>query len=181
MGSSGGSSGKTMDVVNDVAADILHKLPKNYDLEAASLKYPVVYAESMNTVLVQELERFNKYSSFLYVSFPLSIFSFFSLFANLFFLSNFPLLFFIFICSLSSVSYFHVWKFLNSVIPHSRFISSQIWGILLNCRIWFVWVGHAQDLRKFWNNSDFISIAFFISYEYLWNLLADCWIWFERV
>lgn len=32
----------------------------NYDLEEAGKKYPVTFEESMNTVLTQEMERFNR-------------------------------------------------------------------------------------------------------------------------
>ncbi|XP_061474275.1 dynein axonemal heavy chain 12 [Rhineura floridana] len=55
----GGSSGGGDSALYEIADDILNKLPSDYDIEAALLKYPVRYEESMNTVLVQEMERFN--------------------------------------------------------------------------------------------------------------------------
>ena len=60
-GGGGGSGGKSKDeTINDVATDILSKLHADYDLEKISAKYPVDWAESMNTVLTQELERYNR-------------------------------------------------------------------------------------------------------------------------
>jgi dynein heavy chain len=47
------------DQIAAVANDIFQKLPPNFDMEYAQLKYPVRWEESMNTVLCQELIRFN--------------------------------------------------------------------------------------------------------------------------
>ncbi|XP_053383461.1 dynein axonemal heavy chain 3-like [Mercenaria mercenaria] len=56
-----GKGGKSAgDVIQDLSADILGKMPPNFDLEMVIKKYPVVYDESMNTVLRQELIRFNR-------------------------------------------------------------------------------------------------------------------------
>uniref|UniRef100_A0A8C3YTD1 Dynein axonemal heavy chain 12 n=1 Tax=Catagonus wagneri TaxID=51154 RepID=A0A8C3YTD1_9CETA len=54
-----GSSGSADQILLQITKDILKKLPNDFDIESALLKYPVRYEESMNTVLVQEMERFN--------------------------------------------------------------------------------------------------------------------------
>jgi dynein heavy chain len=56
-----GAAGKSQDQVLDEACkDILSKLPKQFDIEYAQKRHPITYEESMNTVLLQELLRFNR-------------------------------------------------------------------------------------------------------------------------
>ncbi|XP_069503771.1 dynein axonemal heavy chain 3 [Ambystoma mexicanum] len=55
-----GAGKSPQEVVQDLAGDVLSKLPKDFNLEMVMEKYPVVYEESMNTVLRQELIRFNR-------------------------------------------------------------------------------------------------------------------------
>jgi len=57
--SSGGGTSKE-DTLKEVAAQISDALPPLFDLEVANYKYPVEYYESMNSVLCQELVRYNR-------------------------------------------------------------------------------------------------------------------------
>lgn len=61
--SGGGGGGNTREkLIETVALDINAKIQKHgqYDIEGVSMLYPVVYEESMNTVLLQECIRYNK-------------------------------------------------------------------------------------------------------------------------
>ncbi|NXA07095.1 DYH3 protein, partial [Sapayoa aenigma] len=56
----GGGGKSPQEIVEDLAQDILSKLPSSFDMEEVMKAYPVLYEESMNTVLRQELIRFNR-------------------------------------------------------------------------------------------------------------------------
>jgi len=63
-GGGGDSGGKSFDdLVEEVADEILAKLPPDFDLEVAGNKYPTDPMESMNTTLNQELTRYIKLTS----------------------------------------------------------------------------------------------------------------------
>eukprot|EP00878_Enallax_costatus_P034490 GHUV01038246.1.p1 GENE.GHUV01038246.1~~GHUV01038246.1.p1 ORF type:complete len:641 (+),score=181.99 GHUV01038246.1:662-2584(+) len=62
-GSSGGAAAEAAAVEARVAAvvnECLQKLPEPFDLEAVGAKFPVTYGQSLNTMLVQEMARYNK-------------------------------------------------------------------------------------------------------------------------
>ena len=55
-----GGEGDMDTMVSKLAADIVSKMPEQFDMVVVSEKYPVLYMNSMNTVLRQELIRFNR-------------------------------------------------------------------------------------------------------------------------
>ncbi|TNN88164.1 Dynein heavy chain 3, axonemal [Liparis tanakae] len=64
----GGGAKSPQEVVDELAEDILSKLPADFDLQIVLDKYPVTYEESMNTVLRQEIIRFNRLTHVVRVS-----------------------------------------------------------------------------------------------------------------
>ncbi|CAK9112546.1 Dynein axonemal heavy chain 1 (Axonemal beta dynein heavy chain 1) (Ciliary dynein heavy chain 1) (Heat shock regulated protein 1) (HSRF-1) (hDHC7) [Durusdinium trenchii] len=60
VGQASGSGGTSPEeTVGEAATDILRRMPEQFDLVEVQKRYPTMYEESMNTVLVQELTRFN--------------------------------------------------------------------------------------------------------------------------
>uniref|UniRef100_A0A7N6BTR8 Dynein axonemal heavy chain 7 n=1 Tax=Anabas testudineus TaxID=64144 RepID=A0A7N6BTR8_ANATE len=64
----GGGAKSPQEVVDELAEDILSKLPTDFDIQMVNEKYPVMYEESMNTVLRQEVIRFNRLTHVVRVS-----------------------------------------------------------------------------------------------------------------
>lgn len=57
----GGGAGKSREEqLYDTAQSMLAKIPKPFDADAVLKKYPTDYKESMSTVLVQEVVRYNR-------------------------------------------------------------------------------------------------------------------------
>uniref|UniRef100_K3W7Q8 Uncharacterized protein n=1 Tax=Globisporangium ultimum (strain ATCC 200006 / CBS 805.95 / DAOM BR144) TaxID=431595 RepID=K3W7Q8_GLOUD len=57
---SAGAGKSREEIIADAVKSIEVRLPAPFDLEHVQAAYPVSYSESMNTVLAQEVERFNK-------------------------------------------------------------------------------------------------------------------------
>lgn len=54
-----GDATKQDEILLNMKRDMYERIPDLFDIEEAQKRYPIVYMESMNTVLVQELERYN--------------------------------------------------------------------------------------------------------------------------
>ena len=68
--SSGGSGKSREEIISEQAAAIEERLPELFDIEKISMAYPVTYDESMNTVLVQEIQRYNALLSVMKTTLP---------------------------------------------------------------------------------------------------------------
>jgi len=55
----GGGGASADDTVGAIAADVMSRMPKEWNMDKIMAKYPTLYEESMNTVLAQEIQRFN--------------------------------------------------------------------------------------------------------------------------
>ncbi|KOC62554.1 Dynein heavy chain 7, axonemal [Habropoda laboriosa] len=54
-----GSTSKQDEILLNMKKDIYDRMPDLFDIEEAQKRYPVMYMESMNTVLIQEMDRYN--------------------------------------------------------------------------------------------------------------------------
>lgn len=66
--STGSRDEQTTDPVLVICSEIMKKLPEPFDVEATAEKFPILYMNSMNTVLRQELTRFNRLLNFINLS-----------------------------------------------------------------------------------------------------------------
>jgi dynein heavy chain len=57
--SAGGGKSRE-EILDETATSILAKLPSEWELESVQKRYPTLYSESMNTVLVQEVARYHR-------------------------------------------------------------------------------------------------------------------------
>lgn len=55
-----GDTTKQDELLLALKQDIYQRLPEYFDIEEVQKMFPVSYTESMNTVLTQEMERYNK-------------------------------------------------------------------------------------------------------------------------
>jgi dynein heavy chain len=62
-GGGGGAAGGVEERVAGVVAGCLARLPPAFDTAAVQAKWPVLYEQSLNTVLAQEMARFNRLTS----------------------------------------------------------------------------------------------------------------------
>lgn len=60
LSSSGSEAAVAVDPVLDLCNDVLERLPPAFDMAHVAKKFPIEYTNSMNTVLRQELIRFNR-------------------------------------------------------------------------------------------------------------------------